>query len=199
MSRASAVLFVGPVEPWPVLIEAVGKGRSIEYHRTAQAAGRAVRQRDRRWYAIVACSSPTEREGLGLFESAAVRALRVAKVLLSDGLDADSKSRASAIGVSVVCKTPCATVLRFLLRSPPSNNGLARARELACADLASWSRREADVLELRVRGFEQKEIATQLRISLSTVRTYVRRIQAKSGARSLDDVVRPIRERRLAR
>ena len=51
-------------------------------------------------------------------------------------------------------------------------------------EAAELSQREREVLELLARGFLYKEIAEQLKISVQTVNTYIRRIYEKLHVRS---------------
>lgn len=51
-------------------------------------------------------------------------------------------------------------------------------------DLTDLSQREGEVLELLARGYLYKEIAEQLKISVQTVNTYIRRIYEKLHVRS---------------
>ncbi|HEX4349365.1 MAG TPA: helix-turn-helix transcriptional regulator, partial [Verrucomicrobiae bacterium] len=49
---------------------------------------------------------------------------------------------------------------------------------------AELSQREREVLELLARGYLYKEIAEQLKISVPTVNTYIRRVYEKLHVRS---------------
>jgi DNA-binding NarL/FixJ family response regulator len=51
-------------------------------------------------------------------------------------------------------------------------------------EAAELSQREREVLELLARGYLYKEIAEQLKISVQTVNTYIRRIYEKMHVRS---------------
>jgi DNA-binding NarL/FixJ family response regulator len=51
-------------------------------------------------------------------------------------------------------------------------------------EAAELSQREREVLELLARGYLYKEIAEQLKISVQTVNTYIRRIYEKLHVRS---------------
>jgi DNA-binding NarL/FixJ family response regulator len=61
-----------------------------------------------------------------------------------------------------------------------------RRNETSSADgeAADLSQREREVLELLARGYLYKEIAEQLKISVQTVNTYIRRIYEKLHVRS---------------
>ena len=56
--------------------------------------------------------------------------------------------------------------------------------ESAGGQMVELSQREGEVLELLARGYLYKEIAEQLKISVQTVNTYIRRIYEKLHVRS---------------
>ncbi|HWY32693.1 MAG TPA: response regulator transcription factor, partial [Candidatus Acidoferrum sp.] len=56
--------------------------------------------------------------------------------------------------------------------------------ESAGGEMVELSQREGEVLELLARGYLYKEIAEQLKISVQTVNTYIRRIYEKLHVRS---------------
>ena len=65
---------------------------------------------------------------------------------------------------------------------------------MAAQLLDSLTPRERQILALMIRGADNRAIAGELYISYATVRTHVRSILAKLGARSqLDAVARAIR------
>ena len=57
-------------------------------------------------------------------------------------------------------------------------------------DAAELSEREAEVMRLIVRGYSNKEIAAQLKVSIKTVETYKTRSMEKLHIRSRVDIVR---------
>jgi DNA-binding NarL/FixJ family response regulator len=56
--------------------------------------------------------------------------------------------------------------------------------QTADGEMVELSQREGEVLELLARGYLYKEIAEQLKISVQTVNTYIRRIYEKLHVRS---------------
>jgi len=56
--------------------------------------------------------------------------------------------------------------------------------QTASGEMVELSQREGEVLELLARGYLYKEIAEQLKISVQTVNTYIRRIYEKLHVRS---------------
>jgi DNA-binding NarL/FixJ family response regulator len=71
----------------------------------------------------------------------------------------------------------------------------AQARALAPTTMAELSERETAVLRLIAQGYTNKEIASQLGLSVKTVETYKARSMEKLGLRSRVDIVRTATER----
>jgi LuxR family maltose regulon positive regulatory protein len=61
-------------------------------------------------------------------------------------------------------------------------------------DCSNLSAREKEVLALIAEGFSNQEIADQLFISLHTVKTHARKINAKLGAKSRTQAIVKARE-----
>lgn len=66
---------------------------------------------------------------------------------------------------------------------------LGKARKSTCDEVTTLTPREQDVLKLLAEGFRYKEIATQLGISLDTVREHARRIYVKLHVSSRTEAV----------
>ncbi|KUL66515.1 response regulator [Streptomyces antimycoticus] len=86
---------------------------------------------------------------------------------------------AAARGDALV--SPAVTV-RLLRRLEATEHGTAQAA--AASDEAALSERERDIVRLVAVGRTNQEIADELFLSLSTVKTYLARIQAKLNARN---------------
>lgn len=85
--------------------------------------------------------------------------------------------RSSAAGESVI---PAATISRVLARERDS----VREQTRHAALLGSLTAREQEILALMILGADNRSIADRLSISYATVRTHVRGILVKLGARS---------------
>ncbi|GAA2346168.1 response regulator [Streptomyces violaceusniger] len=91
--------------------------------------------------------------------------------------------QAAARGDALV--SPAVTV-RLLRRLEATERGMAQAP--AASDAAGLSERERDIVRLVAVGRTNQEIGDELFLSLSTVKTYLGRIQAKLNARNRVEV-----------
>ncbi|MBD3005397.1 response regulator [Streptomyces sp. 5-10] len=91
--------------------------------------------------------------------------------------------QAAARGDALV--SPAVTV-RLLRRLEATERGVAQAA--AASDAAGLSERERDIVRLVAVGRTNQEIGDELFLSLSTVKTYLGRIQAKLNARNRVEV-----------
>jgi two-component system response regulator FixJ len=80
--------------------------------------------------------------------------------------------------------------IRSALESRPASQGDSAARTEAQARLAELSPRERDVLQGLVAGKINKVIAHELSISPRTVEVYRANLMAKTGARSVSELMR---------
>ncbi|MGV9849411.1 response regulator [Streptomyces sp. NPDC003442] len=87
--------------------------------------------------------------------------------------------RAAARGDALV--SPAVTV-RLLRKLEATEHGMAQAA--AASDDAGLSEREQDIVRLVAVGRTNQEIGNELFLSLSTVKTYLARVQAKLNARN---------------
>jgi len=90
--------------------------------------------------------------------------------------------RAAAAGEAVIPAGAIATALAQRRR-------ISRERSLQEQVLASLTRRETEILALMIDGVDNRTMAERLHISYATVRTHVRSILSKLGARSQLDAV----------
>jgi DNA-binding NarL/FixJ family response regulator len=90
--------------------------------------------------------------------------------------------RAAAAGETVI---PAALIMRTLARHREGSHQRARHAQL----LESLTPREKEILTLMTHGADNRTVAERLHISYATVRTHVRSILAKLGARSRLDAV----------
>jgi DNA-binding NarL/FixJ family response regulator len=74
-------------------------------------------------------------------------------------------------------------------------NTFATTKSAAATNMADLSERENAVLRLIAQGYTNKEIASQLGLSVKTVETYKARSMEKLGLRSRVDIVRAASER----
>jgi DNA-binding NarL/FixJ family response regulator len=96
--------------------------------------------------------------------------------------------RAAAVGESVI---PAATLARLLPKLSRASRGLGRGRGLG-SDLTE---REREVLGFVARGWSNKAIASELYLSVNTIRNYVQYVLNKLGAHSkLEAVSTAVRE-----
>jgi DNA-binding NarL/FixJ family response regulator len=93
--------------------------------------------------------------------------------------------RAAVSGDALI--SPSITVRLLQHLSPPAPTG----------DDGGLSPRELDVVKLAARGLTNAEIATQLFISVGTVKTHLGSVQAKLGARNRVEIAAWAWERRL--
>ena len=94
--------------------------------------------------------------------------------------------RAAVSGDALI--SPSITVRLLEHLSPPAPNG---------DDDGGLSPRELDVVKLAARGLTNAEIATQLFISVGTVKTHLGSVQTKLGARNRVEIAAWAWERRL--
>lgn len=80
--------------------------------------------------------------------------------------------------------------IRLALETSPANQSDSAARTEALARLAELSPRERDVLQGLVAGKINKVIAHELSISPRTVEVYRANLMAKTGARSVSELMR---------
>jgi two-component system response regulator FixJ len=80
--------------------------------------------------------------------------------------------------------------IRSALEVRPVSQGDSAARTQAQARLAELSPRERDVLQGLLAGKINKVIAHELNISPRTVEVYRANLMAKSGARSISELMR---------
>lgn len=80
--------------------------------------------------------------------------------------------------------------IRLALETSPANQNDSAARTEALARLAELSPRERDVLQGLVAGKINKVIAHELSISPRTVEVYRANLMAKTGARSVSELMR---------
>jgi DNA-binding NarL/FixJ family response regulator len=101
----------------------------------------------------------------------------------------------SASGDEIVESIRAAAAGRNLIPAEAIANALARDREIAREHsrqaelLGSLTPREKEILALMAQGADNRAVADRLHISYATVRTHVRSILAKLGARSQLDAV----------
>jgi DNA-binding NarL/FixJ family response regulator len=95
--------------------------------------------------------------------------------------------RAAASGDSLISPSITVRLLEHLTPLLPGRAG----------DDQGLSPRELDVVKLTARGLTNAEIATQLFISLGTVKTHLGSVQAKLGARNRVEIAAWAWERRL--
>lgn len=101
----------------------------------------------------------------------------------------------SASGDEIVESIRAAAAGRNLIPAVAIADALARDREVArehsrqAEVLASLTPREKEILALMAEGADNRAVAQQLHISYATVRTHVRSILTKLGARSQLDAV----------
>ena len=103
----------------------------------------------------------------------------------------------SAAGPEIVEAVRRAADGEMLIPAPKLAALLGRRREVAGQDddrarrLASLTPRETEMLELMTRGLDNREIAARLTLAYPTVRSHVRKVLQKLGARSrLEAVVK---------
>lgn len=80
-------------------------------------------------------------------------------------------------GGAVVVRSDISARIHGLLRAPPDPEDLAER-------IAQLTPRERDVLRLMVRGLDNREIASELGIAYTTVRSHTQSLIEKLGARS---------------
>jgi DNA-binding NarL/FixJ family response regulator len=85
--------------------------------------------------------------------------------------------RSAAAGETLI---PAGTITGVLARERESARQHARHAEL----LSSLTQREQEILALMIQGADNRTVASRLSISYATVRTHVRSILTKLGARS---------------
>jgi DNA-binding CsgD family transcriptional regulator len=90
-------------------------------------------------------------------------------------------------------------VIRPLRGSGGQESGRLPAGQEAHPEVEEPTRRELDILELIAHGLENHEIAERLGISTETVKTHVRHLLAKLGARNRAHAVTIAFGRRLIR
>jgi two-component system, NarL family, response regulator DevR len=90
--------------------------------------------------------------------------------------------RAAAAGETLI---PSGTIATALTARRETAREHSRQAEL----LSSLTPREREILALMVQGVDNRAVAERLHISYATVRTHVRSILAKLGARSQLDAV----------
>lgn len=78
--------------------------------------------------------------------------------------------------------------------NPSDNSSESVAKPVPTPDVANLSGREKEVLVLIADGYSNQEIADQLFISLHTVKTHARKINAKLGAKSRTQAIVKARE-----
>lgn len=108
----------------------------------------------------------------------------------------------SAAGPQIVESVRRAADGEMLIPAPKLAALLGRRRELAGQDqersrqLASLTPRESEILRLMTQGLDNREIAGQLSVAYPTVRSHVRKVLEKLGARSrLEAVVKAALDR----
>lgn len=85
--------------------------------------------------------------------------------------------RARAGGKSLVSEPLHQTWVRVMPRRPPPGR------------IRHFTPRQQEILDLAVRGLTDKEIAADLRIAVSTVRTYLERLYRQNGLRNKTEAV----------
>ena len=108
----------------------------------------------------------------------------------------------SAAGPQIVESVRRAADGEMLIPAPKLAGLLGRRRELAGQDaersrqLASLTPRESEILRLMTQGLDNREIAGELNVAYPTVRSHVRKVLEKLGARSrLEAVVKAALDR----
>jgi DNA-binding NarL/FixJ family response regulator len=100
----------------------------------------------------------------------------------SSGEDIVASIRAAAAGETLI---PAATIASALARRREIDREQASQAQL----LASLTPREMEILKMMLHGADNRAVAESLQISYATVRTHVRSILTKLGARSQLDAV----------
>ena len=111
-------------------------------------------------------------------------------VLVSPALTYSLVSFATSVGATLVAGPNPAGVLHQLA-PPPTSPEPSRDNAFVATVVATYQLppREQQVLALRVAGFGNSEIATQLDVSTNTVRTYIYRMRRRFGGRSVKSLI----------
>lgn len=101
--------------------------------------------------------------------------------------------RVIATGGAALTPEVARTVLALVRGDPPATGGAARSG--GAATDAGLSPREVDVLRALTRGLAYKQVASELGVSIDTVRTHVRGVYRKLQVHSVAEAVsRALRE-----
>jgi DNA-binding NarL/FixJ family response regulator len=126
-----------------------------------------------------------------------------AEVVIVKAAEDPLANRAHEVGVPVLSRFMCQVNLRIIrerleqrARTPAGPHGEALAQ---MRDAYGLTTAELRIVALRLRGMLQADIAKELGITRSTVKTHVRNILAKTGAEELRDLVRWIHAGQAAR
>jgi DNA-binding NarL/FixJ family response regulator len=117
-------------------------------------------------------------------------------VILTDCLDDELVNTGQRLGADYVSKWRCQENLRTVAKRLKAREETRRSPLLSAAELIrrkhALSKRQAQILELAVLGRDRAEIAHELRISVSSVKTHVRALLHKCRKRSLRALTRDV-------
>jgi len=168
-------------EVMPALRTATPDVAVIDFHLpdgTGADAADVVRARSGSTAIVFLSADDSDEPLLAAIESGASNYL----LKSSSGEDIVQSVRAAAAGETLI---PAATIASALARRREIDREQASQAQL----LATLTARETEILKMMLHGADNRAVADRLQISYATVRTHVRSILAKLGARSQLDAV----------